>query len=173
MWGSIPIGLKEYARCESRVTELNYDFNGIGEMPLFPFKSPTSTRVIGPCSWTGRSTLYLFCAYAFYLWLPEDIKRRPPTLALPSPALLELGSTFTSSSSQVCLLKNVGPLLPLWKEVAACVCPVLHSLAAELDFRVSVLLRGPKGSGRTTAAQAAAKALGMQIVVINSIELKV
>lgn len=94
-------------------------------------------------------------------------------MPLPGNIHAYLGSTFSSPFTEVVMVENVGPLLLLWREVAACVCPLLHSLAAELDFRVSILLKGPKGSGRTTAIQAAARALGMQIVVVNSIDLKV
>lgn len=44
--------------------------------------------------------------------------------------------------------------------------------ASEADLQMALLVHGPKGSGKTTAVQAAAAALGLHLVPFNCHELK-
>lgn len=44
-WGAIPIGLREYARGESSMINLMYDFRGIGEKSIVLFVLPTTIWV--------------------------------------------------------------------------------------------------------------------------------
>jgi SpoVK/Ycf46/Vps4 family AAA+-type ATPase len=57
-----------------------------------------------------------------------------------------------------------GPLQPLWRRVAAAAAPLLHPSALGVDAPASLLLHGPRGSGKATAARAAAAALGLHFV---------
>jgi hypothetical protein len=66
-----------------------------------------------------------------------------------------------------------GPLLPSWREVAALVAPLLHPKGWDVNVRLAVLLEGPTGSGKATAAHAAAAALGMQSISWSARDLKV
>ncbi|KAG2428807.1 hypothetical protein HXX76_011507 [Chlamydomonas incerta] len=65
-----------------------------------------------------------------------------------------------------------GPLLPTWRRVAEVLAPLLHPAALALDLPApALLLHGPPGSGRRTAARAAAAALGLHFVAVSCHEL--
>ncbi|GLC61818.1 hypothetical protein PLESTB_001806500 [Pleodorina starrii] len=65
-----------------------------------------------------------------------------------------------------------GPLLPAWRRVAQVFAPLLHPHTLHLDLpAATVLLYGPPGSGRRTAARAAAAALGLHFISVSCHEL--
>ncbi|MFX8164673.1 AAA family ATPase [Acinetobacter baumannii] len=51
--------------------------------------------------------------------------------------------------------------------------PLLHPAAAAVDLAVALLLWGPRGSGRRTAARAAAAALGLHCIELGCHDLRV
>ncbi|KAI8467615.1 MAG: hypothetical protein J3K34DRAFT_523599 [Monoraphidium minutum] len=65
-----------------------------------------------------------------------------------------------------------GPLLPVWREVARVMAPLMHPAAAGAPLRAAVLLHGPRGSGKQTAARAAAAALGMNFMAWSALEVR-
>jgi hypothetical protein len=66
-----------------------------------------------------------------------------------------------------------GPLNNTWRSVANVLVPLLHPESACIELHVSLLLWGPRGSGRRTAARAAAAALGLQVIELSCYDLKV
>jgi len=66
-----------------------------------------------------------------------------------------------------------GPLLPSWRGVARTVAPLLHPAAVDVPVRAALLLHGPRGSGKQTAARAAAAALGMHCISWSCLEIRV
>eukprot|EP00775_Hariotina_reticulata_P005907 gene5907-6148_t len=67
----------------------------------------------------------------------------------------------------------VGPLHNTWRSVADVLVPLLHPGSASIELHVSLLLWGPRGSGRRTAGRAAAAALGLQVIELSCYDLKV
>ena len=70
------------------------------------------------------------------------------------------------------LLPAVGPLLPAWRPLAQLLASVLHPGSAGVPLRLAVLLHGPPGSGKRTAAAAAAAAVGCHLVSLSSHDVK-
>lgn len=103
----------------------------------------------------------------------EDIRAQSPTTPLSTEAMETLGDTVSASRTNPARLRGVGSLLPVWRDIATLVCPLLHSLALDLEFRVSILLKGPKGCGRRTASEGAASALGLNFIMFDCSELEV
>jgi len=66
-----------------------------------------------------------------------------------------------------------GPLTATWKALGRVVAPLLHPAASGVELSVSALLWGPRGSGRRTAARAAAAALGLNFIELSCHDLKV
>jgi hypothetical protein len=66
-----------------------------------------------------------------------------------------------------------GPLTDNWKHVGQLLAPLLHPSSAAVELSCSLLLWGPRGSGRRTAARAAAAALGMHVIEWSCYDLKV
>jgi predicted kinase len=66
-----------------------------------------------------------------------------------------------------------GPLLPAWRQLARTVAPLLHPAAVDVRVRAAVLLHGPRGSGKQTAARAVAAALGMNHIAWSCHEIRV
>lgn len=66
-----------------------------------------------------------------------------------------------------------GPLTGTWKALGRVVAPLLHPAASGVELSVSALLWGPRGSGRRTAARAAAAALGLNFIELSCHDLKV
>jgi SpoVK/Ycf46/Vps4 family AAA+-type ATPase len=64
-----------------------------------------------------------------------------------------------------------GPLQPLWRRVASVAAPLLHPSAARADAPTSLLLHGPRGAGKATAARAAAAALGLHFIACSCHDL--
>lgn len=60
--------------------------------------------------------------------------------------------------------------MPLTLQVVA---PLLHPATLHVDMRAAVLLHGPSGSGKRTAARAAASALGLHFIHVSCHDLKV
>ncbi|GLI63436.1 hypothetical protein VaNZ11_006327, partial [Volvox africanus] len=66
-----------------------------------------------------------------------------------------------------------GPLLSSWRRVSEVLAPLLHPHTLHLDLpAATVLLYGPPGSGRRTAARAAAAALGLHFIAVSCHELQ-
>lgn len=87
-----------------------------------------------------------------------------PTRHEEAPAL-RLGEHLHACSLPAPHLAGVsGALRPTWRQVAALLAPLLHPASAHVDLHVSLLVHGPRGSGRRTAVRAAAAALGMHCV---------
>jgi hypothetical protein len=66
-----------------------------------------------------------------------------------------------------------GPLTDNWRHVGQLLAPLLHPSSAAVELSCSLLLWGPRGSGRRTAARAAAAALGMHVIEWSCYDLKV
>jgi hypothetical protein len=66
-----------------------------------------------------------------------------------------------------------GPLTDNWRHVGTLLAPLLHPSSAAVELSCSLLLWGPRGSGRRTAARAAAAALGMHVIEWSCHDLKV
>ena len=64
-------------------------------------------------------------------------------------------------------LPFVGEVLPTWRLVAQLAATMLHPASTGISLRLAMLLHGPTGSGKRTAAVAAAAALGCHIACIN------
>lgn len=58
-------------------------------------------------------------------------------------------------------------------QVASLLAPLLHPGSLGVEVRASLLLLGPPGSGRRTAARAAAAALGLHYIPVSGYELRV
>ncbi|CAD7703056.1 unnamed protein product [Ostreobium quekettii] len=69
-------------------------------------------------------------------------------------------------------LSGTGPVLPVWRQVAALVAPLVHTAVTSMEFRVSALLIGAEGSGRRTAVAAAAEALGLHLISLSCHDIK-
>ncbi len=93
--------------------------------------------------------------------------------AAPSaaPALGEWASAVAHAAPG--LAGVPGPLTGTWRRLARLLAPLLHPAAAHVDVAASVLLWGPRGSGRRTAARAAAAALGLHALEFNCHDLRV
>ncbi len=104
----------------------------------------------------------------------QTAQHRPPAAPVDHSTRPLLG-THASAAQHPCpgLAGISGPLQPIWRQLAAIVAPLLHPSSLEVDVRVSVLLHGPRGSGKQTAAKAAAAALGMNFVSWSCHDLKV
>jgi len=70
-------------------------------------------------------------------------------------------------------LAHVGHLLPHWRNIAGIIAPVIHPSSRRIPMKCSVLLHGPAGSGKRTAAAAAAAALGCHLISISCQDIKV
>jgi hypothetical protein len=66
-----------------------------------------------------------------------------------------------------------GPLTDNWRQVGQLLAPLLHPSSAAVELSCSLLLWGPRGSGRRTAARAAAAALGMHVIEWSCHDLRV
>jgi hypothetical protein len=87
---------------------------------------------------------------------------------------LQLGIHASGGWEQAPHLPNIlGPLLPTWSSIAEVFLPLLHPSSLDLGLRAAVLLEGPLGSGRRTAARAAAAALGVNYIPVSCIEIRV
>lgn len=71
------------------------------------------------------------------------------------------------------IMIHVGALLPLWRDIARIIAPLLHPYASQLKVRSSILLYGPDGAGKRTATSAAAVSLGMHHVSISCRDLRI
>lgn len=66
-----------------------------------------------------------------------------------------------------------GPLRPTWRRLYSVIAPLLHPDGLDVPLRASVLLHGPGGSGKRTAARAACAAAGMHLIPLSCHEIKV
>ncbi|GAX82166.1 hypothetical protein CEUSTIGMA_g9594.t1 [Chlamydomonas eustigma] len=79
-----------------------------------------------------------------------------------------LGDTVYEPRQGLVGLQGVaGPLRSTWKQVAKLMAPLLHPETKNLELKMSLLLHGPRGSGRRTAVRAAAAALGLHYIPIS------
>ncbi|KAG2449569.1 hypothetical protein HYH02_005102 [Chlamydomonas schloesseri] len=136
-----------------------------GRVPLLV--SPEQTLLVlqgGLC----RSALPVGCDY----WSQPEVTADCGSASGP---LLQLGSDPAAVLPRVPgpgLAGTPGPLLPTWRRVAEVLAPLLHPAALALDLPApALLLHGPPGSGRRTAARAAAAALGLHFVAVSCHEL--
>lgn len=68
----------------------------------------------------------------------------------------------------------IGPLRPIWRDIATCLAPVLHPASLSLQHLTpSILVTGAAGSGKTTAVAAAAAALGLHFLPWSCHDIKV
>ena len=85
-----------------------------------------------------------------------------------------LGWSWDASwSPDAAHLAHVGHLLPHWRNVAEIIAPVVHPSSRRIPMKCSILLHGPAGSGKRTAAAAAAAALGCHLISISCQDIKV
>ena len=102
---------------------------------------------------------------------PQQQQRQQHT---PCTAPLLLGATASAAWAPSVGVSGVpGPLTATWKAVGAVLAPLLHPSSAAVELAVSLLLWGPRGSGRRTAARAAAAALGCNVIELSCHDLKV
>lgn len=66
-----------------------------------------------------------------------------------------------------------GPLLPTWRALARLAAPLLHPASLATPVKLSLLLHGPRGSGKQVAVRAAAAALGINVIPWSAYDLKV
>ncbi|GMH35252.1 hypothetical protein BSKO_03120 [Bryopsis sp. KO-2023] len=102
----------------------------------------------------------------------EDIRGHRPTTPLSKQSLELLGDTTQAPELDFPKMEGVGAMLPLWRELAELICPLLHTLATDMEFRVSILLTGPAGCGKKTALDGACRALGLKLITVNCMDLK-
>ncbi|KAK9866141.1 hypothetical protein WJX84_005323 [Apatococcus fuscideae] len=82
-----------------------------------------------------------------------------------------LGESLAAAWQSSPCLPGLASLLPAWREVAALLAPLVHHGSRGRGLRAALLLVGPAGSGRTTAATAAAAALGLHLIPFNCHDL--
>eukprot|EP00890_Picochlorum_soloecismus_P000322 jgi/Picsp_1/1290/NSC_04771-R1_peroxin 6 len=70
-------------------------------------------------------------------------------------------------------LVHVGHLLLRWRNIAEIIAPVIHPSSRRIPMKCSILLHGTAGSGKRTAAAAAAAALGCHLISISCQDIKV
>lgn len=83
---------------------------------------------------------------------------------VPSPAL---GVHALAAAAPSPRLPGAGPMLPAWRQLAQLLASALHPGTAGLPLRLAVLLHGPAGCGKRTAAGAAAAAVGVHLVSLS------
>jgi hypothetical protein len=89
-----------------------------------------------------------------------------------TPSLLGAHSSAAWASSAG--LPGVpGPLTATWRHLGQSLAPLLHPASSAVELSVALLLWGPRGSGRRTAARAAAAALGLNYIELSCHDLKV
>ncbi|KAL4420721.1 hypothetical protein ABPG75_010377 [Micractinium tetrahymenae] len=91
------------------------------------------------------------------------------TTNVSSPAL---GVHASAAAAPAPLLPPAGPLLPAWRPLAQLLASALHPGTAGLPLRLAVLLHGPAGCGKRTAAAAAAAATGSHLVSLSCHDIK-
>jgi hypothetical protein len=116
--------------------------------------------------------------------LPVGLQHYLATAAAASSGGDSHGSSSSSSSSTMLgahggaavaaqpLLRPAGMLLPAWRQLAELLASVLHPAAAGVPLRLAVLLHGPSGSGKRTAAAAATAAAGCHLVSLSCHDVK-
>jgi hypothetical protein len=93
--------------------------------------------------------------------------------AAASTSILGVHASAAAAASTPGLPGVPGPLTDTWRSVGAVLAPLLHPAAAAVDLAVALLLWGPRGSGRRTAARAAAAALGLNCIELSCHDLRV
>lgn len=83
-----------------------------------------------------------------------------------------VGATAAAASAAAPVLPPAGPLLPAWRQLAQLLASALHPASAVVPLRLAVLLHGPSGSGKRTAAAAAAAAVGCHAVSLSCHDVK-
>jgi hypothetical protein len=92
--------------------------------------------------------------------------------AAPAPPLLGV-HVSAASHPQPGLPGLRGPLLPTWRALARLAAPLLHPASLATPVKLSLLLHGPRGSGKQVAVRAAAAALGVNVIPWSAYDLKV
>lgn len=83
-----------------------------------------------------------------------------------------LGAHAAAAAASHPLLPPAGLLLPAWRQLAELLASVLHPAALGLPLRLALLVHGPAGSGKRTAAAAAATAVGCHLVSLSCHDVK-
>lgn len=132
--------------------------------PLLVDPSATALSLDG-----GAARAPLPVGFAGYALAAAGARRRPLSRRRPL-----LGVDASAAWHPAPGLPGVcGPLLPAWRELARTAAPLLHPAAADVPVRAAALLHGPRGSGKQTAARAAAAALGLNFLPWSCHELRV
>lgn len=85
---------------------------------------------------------------------------------------LALGVHACAAAAPAPLLPLAGPMLPAWRALARLLASALHPGTAGLPLRLAVLLHGPAGCGKRTAAGAATAATGCHLVSLSCHDVK-
>ncbi|KAK9832032.1 hypothetical protein WJX81_000155 [Elliptochloris bilobata] len=127
-------------------------------------------RVVGMQPLTSGSLLVDFKHTAVVLERQGSCCGALPAAAGRQPAS-EVGDNASAAWREPAELPRAGVLLPAWRRLAELLAPVLHPDAPRSGVRLAVMLLGPRGAGKATAARAAAAALGLHLVPFSCAEL--
>ena len=83
-----------------------------------------------------------------------------------------LGATSQNAPGRDAELEHVGQLLPVWESIAHVVACTIHPQSNLVTMRPSILLHGPHGAGKRTAARAAAAALGCHFISLSCEDIR-
>jgi hypothetical protein len=145
----LPVGFKGYAVAAAAARAAQHSSTTTSS-------SNSSTAV--------RSVQYEAASYAGVAAVPKQQQQQPLLLGVHASAAYQHAPGLPGVP---------GPLTDNWRHVGHLLAPLLHPSSAAVELSCSLLLWGPRGSGRRTAARAAAAALGMHVIEWSCHDLKV
>jgi len=101
---------------------------------------------------------------------PRSAREPPPPPPRPDPHPPLFDDALAAWAPHPAL-PGAGPLLPPWRAAARALAPALVHGPDRVGVRAALLITGPVGSGRATAASAAAAALGLKVVRFSARDL--